>query len=54
MGDLVVGGFAWGGEYAVTKPVVMGHGGWVCVSVSVILSVQGKDEEQDWTGDCTS
>lgn len=27
MGDLVVGGFAWGGEYAVTKPVVMGHGG---------------------------
>ena len=49
-----VGGIAWGGEYAIAKPVVVGYGGWVCLPVSVILSISGKDEEQDRAGDCAS
>lgn len=49
----LVGSFAWGGEYAVAKSVVMGHGGWVCLSVPVILSVPSKNEEQDWSRDRT-
>lgn len=49
---MCLGGVARSGEYAIAEPVVVGHGGWVCVSISVILSIPGKDEEQDWAGDC--
>lgn len=49
----ILGGIAWSGEYAIAEPMVVGHGGWVCLPVPELLSIQGQNEEQNRAGDCS-